>query len=68
MLVKFETSSTVARKGFRAFIHRIGNFISLKISEKIPREKQNQNYFPIYYNRWQLPVLEEPRGHDTVFS
>ena len=39
MFVKFETSSTVARKGFRAFIHRIGKLISLKISEKIAREK-----------------------------
>ena len=44
MFVKFETSSTVARKGFRAFIHRIGKLISLKISEKIAKG-ENQNYF-----------------------
>ena len=30
MFVKFETSSKVARKGFRAYIHRIGNLISLE--------------------------------------
>ena len=39
MFVKFESSSTVARKGFMAFIHRIGKLISLKFSEKIAREK-----------------------------
>ena len=38
MFVKFESSSTVARKGFRAFIHRIGKLISLKISENNTRE------------------------------
>ena len=27
MFVKFETSSTVTRKGFKAFIHKIGKHI-----------------------------------------
>ena len=43
MFVKFESNSTVDRKGFRAFIHRIGKLISLKNCEKITRG--NQNYF-----------------------
>ena len=46
MFVKFESSSTVARKGFRAFIHRIGKLISLKISEKVTKgEKSKLFYF-----------------------
>ena len=40
MFVKFETSSKVARKGFRAFIHRIGKLISSKISEKFASVKR----------------------------
>ena len=44
MFVKFESTSTVDRKGFRAFIHRIGKLISLKISEKVAKG-ENQNYF-----------------------
>ena len=31
MFVKFETSSTVASKGFKAFIHKIGKLILSKI-------------------------------------
>ena len=45
MFVKFETSSTVARKGFRAFIHRIGKLISSKISEKFASVKRKLKYF-----------------------
>ena len=34
MFVKFETSSTVASKGFMALIHRKGKLIWSKVSEK----------------------------------
>ena len=32
MFVKFESSSTVSSKGFKAFIHKIGKLISLEFA------------------------------------
>ena len=49
MFVKFETSSTVDRKGFMAYIHRIGKLISLKISEKVAKGEKSKLFYFIYY-------------------
>ena len=43
MFVKFETSSTVVRKGFEAFIHKIG--IVLRFLKNFTIENQNQINF-----------------------
>ena len=61
MFMKFEASSTVARKGFRAFIHRIGKLISLKISEKIAKG-ENPNYF---YLLLQMIIVSIGRTYRT---
>ena len=44
MFVKFVSCSTVARKGFKAFIHKIGKLIQSKISEKFARLKRKLKY------------------------
>ena len=36
MFVKFETTSTVTSKGFKAFIHKIGKLIWLKFLKDLP--------------------------------
>ena len=61
MFVKFESSSTVSSKGFKAFIHKIGKLILLEF-EKL---KQLLCYF---HYRWLLPVLEKPGRNDNFFS